>query len=86
MRFPPFDDEEPPLDYGDNILDVDPMEPIEMELDEDDDAGTPPPPRPAAPRPPYTVAQPRKSVRHEPGAGEVRGAWAVRRGAGLTAR
>ena len=22
MRFPPFDDEEPPLDYGDNILDV----------------------------------------------------------------
>ena len=26
MRFPPFDDEEPPLDYGDNILDVDPME------------------------------------------------------------
>ena len=22
MRFPPFDDEEPPLDYSDNILDV----------------------------------------------------------------
>jgi pre-mRNA-processing factor 8 len=22
MRFPPFDDEEPPLDYGENILDV----------------------------------------------------------------
>ena len=22
MRFPPFDDEEPPLDYGDNLLDV----------------------------------------------------------------
>ena len=22
MRFPPFDDEEPPLDYGDNVLDV----------------------------------------------------------------
>ena len=20
MRFPPFDDEEPPLDYGDNVL------------------------------------------------------------------
>lgn len=26
MRFPPFDDEEPPLDYADNILDVDPLE------------------------------------------------------------
>ena len=25
MRFPPFDDEEPPLDYGENILDVEPM-------------------------------------------------------------
>ena len=22
MRFPPFDDEEPPLDYADNILDM----------------------------------------------------------------
>jgi pre-mRNA-processing factor 8 len=38
MRFPPFDDEEPPLDYGDNILDVEPLEPINMELDDDDDA------------------------------------------------
>jgi len=28
MRFPPFDDEEPPLDYGDNVLDVEPLEPI----------------------------------------------------------
>jgi pre-mRNA-processing factor 8 len=37
MRFPPFDDEEPPLDFADNILDVEPMEPIQMELDEDDD-------------------------------------------------
>ncbi|KAH8059516.1 U5 snRNA binding protein [Aureococcus anophagefferens] len=37
MRFPPFDDEEPPLDYGDNILDVEPLEPIAMELDADDD-------------------------------------------------
>lgn len=36
MRFPPFDDEEPPLDYADNILDVDPLEAIELELDEDD--------------------------------------------------
>jgi hypothetical protein len=33
MRFPPFDDEEPPLDYGDNVLDVEPLEPIAMELD-----------------------------------------------------
>lgn len=37
MRFPPFDDEEPPLDYGDNILDVEPLEAIQMELDPDDD-------------------------------------------------
>ena len=37
MRFPPFDDEEPPLDYGDNILDVEPLEPIAMELDPEDD-------------------------------------------------
>jgi pre-mRNA-processing factor 8 len=38
MRFPPFDDEEPPLDYGDNILDVEPLDPIQMELDEEEDA------------------------------------------------
>jgi pre-mRNA-processing factor 8 len=38
MRFPPFDDEEPPLDYGDNVLDVPPLEPIQMELDEQEDA------------------------------------------------
>lgn len=38
MRFPPFDDEEPPLDYADNILDVEPLEPIAMDLDPDDDA------------------------------------------------
>lgn len=37
MRFPPFDDEEPPLDYGDNILNVEPLDPIQMELDEDED-------------------------------------------------
>ena len=37
MRFPPFDDEEIPLDYGDNILDVEPLEPIQMELDERED-------------------------------------------------
>eukprot|EP01116_Phalansterium_solitarium_P013287 TRINITY_DN3060_c0_g1_i1.p1 TRINITY_DN3060_c0_g1~~TRINITY_DN3060_c0_g1_i1.p1 ORF type:complete len:1968 (+),score=834.25 TRINITY_DN3060_c0_g1_i1:213-6116(+) len=40
MRFPPFDDEEPPLDYGDNIADVDlePLDAIQMELDEEEDA------------------------------------------------
>ncbi|KAJ2783590.1 pre-mRNA-splicing factor 8 [Coemansia interrupta] len=38
MRYPPFDDEEPPLDYGDNLLDVEPPEAIQMDLDEDDDA------------------------------------------------
>ena len=38
MRFPPFDDEEPPLDYSDNILDVPPLEPIQMELDPQEDA------------------------------------------------
>eukprot|EP01053_Blabericola_migrator_P006065 Blabericola_migrator_1__6064@NODE_305_length_10106_cov_125_059269_g249_i0_p1_GENE_NODE_305_length_10106_cov_125_059269_g249_i0NODE_305_length_10106_cov_125_059269_g249_i0_p1_ORF_typecomplete_len2341_score504_88PROCN/PF08083_11/2_2e159PRP8_domainIV/PF12134_8/1_4e132U6snRNA_bdg/PF10596_9/3_4e100U6snRNA_bdg/PF10596_9/18PRO8NT/PF08082_11/9_4e89U5_2snRNA_bdg/PF10597_9/8_2e76PROCT/PF08084_11/6_3e46RRM_4/PF10598_9/1_9e43GIIM/PF08388_11/0_059_NODE_305_length_10106_cov_125_059269_g249_i0304210064 len=38
MRFPPFDDEEPPLDYSDNILDVEPLEAIQMQLDEEEDA------------------------------------------------
>ncbi|CAL1377720.1 unnamed protein product [Linum trigynum] len=38
MRFPPFDDEEPPLDYADNLLDVDPLEPIQLELDDEEDA------------------------------------------------
>ena len=28
MKFPPFDDEEPPLDYGDNVLNVEPLESI----------------------------------------------------------
>eukprot|EP01082_Thalassiosira_pseudonana_P013634 g11681.t1 g11681 g11681.t2 contig6:378244-379263(+) len=42
MRFPPFDDEEPVLDYADHILDVEPPAPIRMEfgsddMDEDDD-------------------------------------------------
>jgi len=37
MRFPPFDDEEPPLDYADNLLDVDPLEAIELELDPEED-------------------------------------------------
>lgn len=38
MRFPPFDDEEPPLDYGDNVLDTEPLEAIQLELDQDEDA------------------------------------------------
>lgn len=38
MRFPPFDDEEPPLDYGDNVLDIEPSDAINMELDPEDDA------------------------------------------------
>lgn len=37
MRFPPFDDEEPPLDYADNIMEVEPLEPIQMELDPEED-------------------------------------------------
>ena len=37
MRFPPFDDEEPPLDYGDNVLDVEPLEAIQLELDSEED-------------------------------------------------
>ena len=37
MRFPPFDDEEPPLDYADNILDVEPLEAIQMDLDLEED-------------------------------------------------
>ncbi|XP_026190475.1 pre-mRNA-processing-splicing factor 8 [Cyclospora cayetanensis] len=38
MRFPPFDDEEPPLDYGENVLAVEPLEAIRMQLDEEEDA------------------------------------------------
>ncbi|KAF2677316.1 PROCN-domain-containing protein [Lentithecium fluviatile CBS 122367] len=37
MRFPPFDDEEPPLSYSENIEEVEPLEPIQLELDEDED-------------------------------------------------
>ena len=37
MRFPPFDDEEPPLDYADNVLDVEPLEAIQIELDSAED-------------------------------------------------
>jgi pre-mRNA-processing factor 8 len=38
MRFPPFDDEEPPMDYSDNILDAEPPEALRFELDPEDDA------------------------------------------------
>ncbi|OJD27466.1 pre-mRNA-processing-splicing factor 8 [Blastomyces percursus] len=38
MRFPPFDDEEPPLSWSENIEDVEPLEPIQMELDESEDS------------------------------------------------
>ncbi|CAH8353211.1 unnamed protein product [Eruca vesicaria subsp. sativa] len=38
MRFPPFDNEELPMEYGDNFLDVDPLEPIQLELDEEEDS------------------------------------------------
>lgn len=37
MRFPPFDDEEPPLSWSENIEDVEPLEPIQMDLDEIED-------------------------------------------------
>ncbi|KAI9670175.1 MAG: pre-mRNA-splicing factor 8 [Alyxoria varia] len=37
MRFPPFDDEEPPLSWSENIEGVEPLEPIQMELDESED-------------------------------------------------
>lgn len=37
MRFPPFDDEEPPLDYGDNLLESEPLEAIQLDLDEEED-------------------------------------------------
>ena len=37
IKLPPFDDEEPPLDYGENVLNVEPSEPIQMELDEGED-------------------------------------------------
>ncbi|KAL5711925.1 Pre-mRNA-processing-splicing factor 8A [Ranunculus cassubicifolius] len=38
MRFPCFDDEEPILDYADNVFDVMPMEAIQLELDNEEDS------------------------------------------------
>ena len=37
MRFPPFDDEEPPLSWSENIDGVEPQDPVQMELDESED-------------------------------------------------
>lgn len=37
IQIPAFDDEEPPIDYTDNVLDVEPPEPIQLELDPDED-------------------------------------------------
>ncbi|EGG17135.1 pre-mRNA processing factor 8 [Cavenderia fasciculata] len=37
IKFPLFDDEEPPLDYADNILDVEVEYAVQMELDPEDD-------------------------------------------------
>ena len=37
IRLPPFDDEEPPIDYAENILDVEPLDPVWMDLDEEED-------------------------------------------------
>ncbi|KAI3630235.1 hypothetical protein MIR68_011670 [Amoeboaphelidium protococcarum] len=36
MRFPPFDDEEPPMDYS-TLLDLEPLDAIQMELDPEED-------------------------------------------------
>lgn len=35
MRFPPFDDEEPPLDYADHLLNVEPAEAIQLDLEDE---------------------------------------------------
>ena len=38
MKLPPFDDEEPPLDFGDNILHVEPLDPVMLPLDPEEDS------------------------------------------------
>lgn len=38
MKFPPFDDEEPPLNYAESILELEPSDPIQLELDEEEDS------------------------------------------------
>lgn len=37
MRFPAFDDDEPPLSYSQNIQDIEPLDPIRLNLDKFDD-------------------------------------------------
>lgn len=37
MRFPPFDDEEPPLSYSAHVQDIEPLDAITLDLDEVDD-------------------------------------------------
>ena len=37
IRLPPFDDEEPPMSWAENLEDVEPLEPIQLELDEAED-------------------------------------------------
>ena len=38
MRFPCFDDEEPIVNFSENIMDIDPLDPIQLELDDEEDA------------------------------------------------
>ncbi|ODV85641.1 hypothetical protein CANARDRAFT_28399 [[Candida] arabinofermentans NRRL YB-2248] len=38
MKFPPFDDEEPPVNYSENIEDIEPLDPIQIELDDIEDS------------------------------------------------
>lgn len=37
MRFPPFDDDEPPLSYEQHIENIEPLDPINLPLDSQDD-------------------------------------------------
>jgi len=38
IKLPPTDDEEPPIDYGDNVLNVEPLESIQLELSPTEDS------------------------------------------------
>ncbi|SCU81555.1 LAME_0B07646g1_1 [Lachancea meyersii CBS 8951] len=38
MRFPPFDDDEPPLSYSEHVQHIEPLDAINLQLDEIDDA------------------------------------------------
>ncbi|CCE61602.1 hypothetical protein TPHA_0A05280 [Tetrapisispora phaffii CBS 4417] len=37
MRFPPFDDDEPPLSYFEQIRNIEPLDPIKLDLDSEED-------------------------------------------------